>query len=357
MKVALVGVGYWGSKLLRNLVRSPSLRRRDIVAVDTLDRLGTAYDDWPGITLALSLEEALADDAVRAVVIATPVETHAALAEAALSAGRHVLVEKPLAASMSDALALARSADERGLTLMAGHTFLFSPRVRAIATHLASGATGRIQYVTSARLNLGLYRDVNVIWDLAPHDFSVLFHLLDESPSFVQSTVKSVVSPGCPDVAFISLTFPSGTIASVMVSWLAPKKVRNTVLVGERQMIVYDDTYAEEPVKIYDKGVVRTDAATFAANQLTYRYGDTVAPYVPVDEPLAVELEHFLACIADGSRPVSDGWFGCEVVAALEAADRSWRNGGLPEPVEPAELDLTDGSALTGRAATRSPEP
>jgi predicted dehydrogenase len=335
-KVALLGLGYWGSKLMRNLVKQ--LERRQLVVVDTIDRMAEAYDEYPGIQLAVSLEEALADDDVEAVLVATPATTHAELARQALEAGRHVLVEKPLASTTSEAVELAQLADRRGLTLCVGHTFLFSPRVQRIAAHLATGDAGRIHYVTSSRLNLGQHRsDVNVIWDLAPHDFSILFHLLGEAPVSAQTLAKSVVQPGSPDVAFISLTFPSGTIASVMVSWLAPRKVRSTVLVAENQMIVYDDTFAEEPIKIYDKGVVRAEAASFAANQLTYRYGDTVAPYVPVEEPLAREIARFLESARTGRRlGLSDGWFGVQVVMALDAADQSWKQGGLPVMVDTA---------------------
>ena len=339
MKVALAGVGYWGSKLLRNLVRLIPVRT-DVVVIDTLDRMASVYDDYPGIRLALSIEEALEDDDVGAVLIATPVETHADLALQALMAGRHVFVEKPLASSVSEAAAVVRAADELGLKLMVGHTFLFSPRIERIAAHLATGASGRIHYVTSERLNLGRHRsDVDVIWDLAPHDFSIIFHLLGEFPLSVQTMGKSVWRPGFPDVAFMNLTFPSGTIASVSVSWLAPRKIRSTLLVAENQMIVYDDTNAEEPVKIFDKGVVHTEAATFAANQLTYRYGDTVAPYVGVDEPLSQELTHFLGWCAGTRPPLSDGRFGLEVVRALEAADRSWHEGSVRVDLDDIDLD------------------
>ncbi len=233
-------------------------------------------------------------------------------------------------------------ADALNVRLMVGHTFLFSPRVERIAELLRRGETGRLQYVTSARLNLGMHRsDVNVIWDLAPHDFSVIFYLLGEFPQSVQTMAKGIVHQGSPDVAFINLTFPSGTIASVSVSWLAPRKVRNTVLVGDKAMIDYDDTRADEPVKIYHKGLAEPlDTAAFGANQLTYRYGDTVAPYVPADEPLAREIDHFFSFM-EGGAPISDGWFGCHVVRALAAADSSWREGGLPVPIAPHEVDLT----------------
>jgi predicted dehydrogenase len=243
-------------------------------------------------------------------------------------------VEKPLTTSTDEAAGLADLADRRGLQLMVGHTFLFSPRVRWIANRLSEGGVGRVHYVASSRLNLGQHRsDANVIWDLAPHDFSIILHLLDEMPVTVQTSARSVVRDGMPEVAFIDLTFPSGVIASVAVSWLAPRKVRNMVIVGDESMVVYDDTEPDEPVKVYDKGVELEESADFGAHQLTYRYGDTIAPHIPVTEPLAEQVAHFVRCITSGDRPISDGWFGTRVVAALEAADRSWRDGGRPASV------------------------
>jgi len=330
MKVALVGLGYWGEKILRNL--ATLVGPRCVVAVDTRkDRLDRFHDLYPGMTFVTSLEEALDDEDVSAVVVATPVESHAKLARRAIEADRHVLVEKPLAASAAEAQELAALGRDRGLTVMAGHTFLFSPRVHAVKAAVERGQIGRLHYLTTSRLNLGLYRsDINVIWDLAPHDLSIIFHVVDEYPVLVQTTAQSSVRAGTPDVAFISLTFPSGTIASVTVSWRSPLKVRNAVLVGDKGMILYDDTQPDEPVKIYDRGVVSVESADFGEHQLTYRYGDTVAPHVPATEPLYLELQHFLACTEGGKQCLSDGWFGLEVVKVLEAADRSWRLGGLP---------------------------
>lgn len=334
MKVALVGLGYWGSKLLRNLeaLTGPN----ELLAIDAdLERLLAVSSAHPQVACAASMEAALSDDDVRAVLIATPLETHASLAREALNAGRHVFVEKPLAGCSADAVELAVLAERRKLTLMVGHTFLFSPRVERVAAFLRTGRMGQLHYVISSRLNLGLHRsDANVIWDLAPHDFSILFHLLEEAPVVAQTMAQSVVRPGIPDVAFINLTFPSGVIAHVTVSWLAPRKERKTVLVGQRHMTVYDDTDGDEPIKIYDKGVELPESSDFGENQLTYRYGDMVAPHVPAHEPLAVELAHFLACVEDGKRCLSDGWFGVQVVRALEAAERSWRQGGVPVEID-----------------------
>ncbi|HEV2068811.1 MAG TPA: Gfo/Idh/MocA family oxidoreductase, partial [Acidimicrobiales bacterium] len=225
--------------------------------------------------------------------------------------------------------------------LMVGHTFLFSPRVERMAEYLAEGRLGAIHYATSSRLNLGLHqRDIGVIWDLAAHDFSILFHLLDEFPVSVQTSGRGMVRADTLDVAFVNLCFASGVVASVDVSWLAPKKVRNTVLVGDRQMMVYDDLDNEGPVKIYDKGVVKSDPENFGEHQLTYRQGDVLAPYVAPREPLAQELAHFVDRIqGKASTPcLSDGRFGLHVVEALEAAERSWSEGGLPVTIEPALL-------------------
>ena len=333
-KVALVGAGYWGPKLLRNLVGIVGGER--VVVVDnSLPRIEAVVVEYPMVGTYLSLDAALDQDSIDAVVIATPVGTHSALARTALSAGCHVLVEKPLTDSAADAAELVTRAAIAQRVLMVGHTFLFSPRVQHIVEHLGSGELGRIHYATSSRLNLGLHRhDANVIWDLAAHDFSILCHLLGEFPCVVQSTARSIRRSDLPEVAFINMHFPSGVIASVDVSWLAPRKVRNTVIVGDHQMIVYDDTNSDEPIKIYDKGVVVPDSSDFGEHQLTYRYGDTVAPHVVSTEPLTLQLAEFLEAARGGGTPRSDGAFGLRVVESLEAADRSWRHGGMPIEVD-----------------------
>lgn len=334
-KIAVVGLGYWGPKLLRNLVGL--LGPSNVVAVDpAIDRLATVAADFPGVTALSSLDAALDDPAVTAAVLATPVPTHAPLATKVLESGRHVLVEKPLAGSVAEAEGLVALAAERDRVLMVGHTFLFSPRVNVIASMIESGALGRIDYATSSRMSLGLYQQANVIWDLAPHDFSILFRLLGEFPSQVQTTARCSRRPSLPDIAFINLTFPSGAVAQVSVSWLAPRKVRSTTLVGEKSMVVYDDTQADEPVKLIDRGAVLDEGADFGSHQLTYRYGDTLAPHVPADEPLGLELRHFIECMTTGAPCRSDGRFGLEIVRALEAADRSWQLGGRTIDLTPA---------------------
>lgn len=356
-KVALVGLGYWGSKLLRNLVATVGPER--VVAVDShIGRLAEAMANYPGIDTRLEAEPAFDDPEVGAVMIATPMASHFALGAAALQRGLHVFVEKPMASSVEEAETLQRMADERGLTMMVGHTFLFSPAIRHIAGQIRAGETGPVHYITSSRLSLGLYRpDANVIWDLAPHDFSIVFSLLGENPTSAQTIARSQAVPGIPDVAFINLTFPSGAIAQVSVSWLAPHKVRNTTIVGETKMICFDESNVEEPVKIFDRGVVVEEGADFRSNQLTYRFGDTVSPVIDTKEPLALEVAHFLACVERGASCESGAEFGVAIVRALAAADESWRRGGVPVAVNAAsaaaavEVDLTMASTPVSVAA------
>ena len=333
----MVGLGYWGQKVIRNLVNQVGVN--NVVAVDPhLQALEGMVRAYPGITVELSLDDVLRCDEVTAVVIATPLESHYELAKKALLAGRHVLVEKPMTGNVEQAVELATLADERGLVLMVGHTFLFSPRVELLAKYISDGHLGRVHYLTSSRLNLGLVRhDANVIWDLAPHDFSILFHLLGETPSSVQTLARSVVGR-IPEVAFVNLTFPSGIVAQVTVSWLAPRKVRDVVVVGEQRMAVYDDTDADEPIRVYDKGIEMQEGADFASHQLVYRFGDTVSPNVSAAEPLSRQLGHFVDCCESGTRPRSDGWFGVRVVEALDAANRSFLAGGMPVNIDPTPI-------------------
>ncbi|MGW4209308.1 Gfo/Idh/MocA family protein [Lentzea sp. NPDC004789] len=334
MKVALLGVGYWGAKLLRNLVGL--VGPDNVIAVDSdPSRLAWVRRHYPSVICRSDLDGALADSDVEAVIVATPVKTHADYVRAALEADRHVLVEKPFTTCTAQAVELAELADRRGRVLMVGHTFLFSPRVRWIVRRLNTTGIGKLHYLMSSRLNLGTHRDdASVLWDLAPHDVAIVLRLLGESPATVRANARSVINSGIPDVAFVDLTFPSGVIASLAVSWLAPRKVRNLVLVGDESMIVYDDTDQDEPVKVYDKGMALEPSPDFGADQLTYRYGDTVAPHIAVQEPIMEQITHFIECAESGKRPISDGWFGVRVVATLEAADRSWHDGGRSVAVD-----------------------
>jgi predicted dehydrogenase len=283
---------------------------------------------YPAVSGTTFFEEVLADDAVEAVAIATPVSTHFPLASAALRAGKHVFVEKPLAASSAEAAALIELADERGLVLMPGHTFVYSPPVVSIRELIASGELGDVYFVSMSRVNLGLHQaDVSVAWDLGPHDLSILRYWLEETPTHVSALSRGCVMPHMPDVAFINLEFASETIAHVEISWLAPSKLRRTTIVGSRKMVVYDDT-SNEPVRIFDSGVVMKDPQTFGEYQLTYRTGDILSPRVEASEPLGVEMTDFCTAIRTGSTPRSSRELGLEVVRIIEAVDASLERYG-----------------------------
>jgi len=270
LSVAVVGLGYWGPNLVRNLQELPDA---DVAVVcdvrrATLEGIGRRY---PSVRLTTSYEEVLADDDVEAVAIATPVATHHELGLAALRAGKHVFVEKPLASSVAEAHELVRVAEESELVLMPGHTFLYSPPVNVVRDLIASGDLGSIFFITSSRVNLGLHQnDVSVVWDLAPHDFSILRYWLDETPDVISAVSRACIFPEIADVAFVSLQFPSGTLAHVEMSWLAPSKLRRTAIVGSQKMVVYDDT-SNEPVRVFDSGVMPRDPETFG--ELNERLG------------------------------------------------------------------------------------
>src|SRR5688572_27604496 len=270
MHVGVIGCGYWGPNLIRNLIAS---RRCDAITVcdANLENLARASERFPQLGFVANVEDLLADPSIEAVLIATPVSTHFPLAEACLSAGKHTFVEKPLTSSAADAEKLIALADREGVTLMVGHTFEFSPPVVKIKEIIESGSLGDIYYVSAIRVNLGIHqKDVSVVWDLAPHDLSMLFYWLDEAPSAVAMMGGAYVQPSISDVAFINLQFASGTIANIQVSWLSPSKLRQTTIVGSQKMLIYDDTNAMERVKVYDRGVEFREPVTFNEYTLTY---------------------------------------------------------------------------------------
>lgn len=333
LNIGVIGCGYWGPNLVRNLVES---RRCDrIVCCDLNEqRLERILARYPGLAGTPTYGEILQDEDIHAVVIATPVSTHGPLAGEALDAGKHVFVEKPMAGSRSEALTLIERSERVGRTLMVGHVFEYSPPVIKIKEIVSSGALGEIFYISSSRVNLGLHqKDVSVIWDLAPHDFSILFYWLEQKPRWISAFGRAFVQRGIPDVAFINLGFESGVLAHVQVSWLAPSKLRRTTVIGSQKMLVYDDTESLEKVKVFDRGVEYKDPETFGEYQLSYRSGDIVSPNLENYEPLGAEVGHFLDCVEQGRRPRSDGWDGLRVVEALEAAEQSLRNGGQVEEV------------------------
>ena len=337
--VAVVGLGYWGPNLVRNLYESSAA---ELVLVcdarqEALERVARRY---PRARRTTRFDDVLADPAVEAVVVATPIATHFELAKAALEAGKHVFVEKPLAASLAEGVELMRLAEERGRVLMPGHTFLYSPPVEMIRGLIAAGELGDIYFVSTSRVNLGLHQsDASVVWDLGPHDFSILSYWLEEAPGYVSALSRGCVIPDTPDVAFINLEYASGTIGHVEIAWLAPSKLRRTTIVGSRKMVVYDDT-SIEPVRVFDSGVTLRDPETFGEYRLSYRTGDIVSPRVDVIEPLFLELNDFCRAIRTGTPPRSTAALGLDVIRMVEAAERSLAGGGARTAVDAAPVRL-----------------
>ncbi|MGH2927463.1 MAG: Gfo/Idh/MocA family protein [Solirubrobacteraceae bacterium] len=348
--IAVIGLGYWGPNLLRVLADKEEAQVRWICDLDR-ERLTRSRRRYPSVRITSHIERVLADPGVETVVIATPVHTHHALASQALAAGKHVFVEKPLAPSSELADDLAAMAVERGLVLMCGHTFVYSPPVRAIKRMLEAGALGEIYFISSSRVNLGLHqRDVSVIWDLGPHDFSILLYWLSELPTSVRAVGRDSIVPGIADVAFVTLTFASGIVANVELSWLAPSKLRRTVVVGSERMVTYDDG-AVEPVRVFDSGVVYRDPETFGEYHLSYRSGDIVSPKIESDEPLGLELGDFVAAVRDGHPMEFHTALACSVVRIVEAADRSLRQGGQEIRLDPGEISRLLGSRRVAAVA------
>ena len=329
VRTAVVGLGYWGPNLVRNLHELPGTEV--VWACDLREpALATMARRYPAIARTSNVSEVLGDPTVDALVIATPVSTHYDLALAALDAGKHVLVEKPLAGSSVEASSLVEAARKRNLVLMPGHTFLYSPPVTMIHDLIRSGDLGEIYFVSTSRVNLGIHQpDISVVWDLGPHDFSILRHWLGELPSTVAALTRGCVTPTTPDVAFIHLTYDSGAIAHVELAWLAPSKLRRTTIVGSKKMVVYDDT-SSEPVRLFDSGADLAEPQTFGEYRLSYRTGDIVSPKVSVTEPLALELTDFCRAVRDGTTPRSSAALGLDVVHMIEAVDHSLALDGRP---------------------------
>ena len=336
VRVAVVGLGYWGPQLVRNLYESPHAELSAVCDArpEALAHIGRRY---PGVRQTTDFAEVLADPDIEAVVVATPISTHYPLARSALDAGKHTFVEKPLAGSLVEAQALTTRAEELGLVLMPGHTFLYSPPVQAIRDLIGSGALGEIYFISTSRVNLGLHQsDASVVWDLGPHDFSILSYWLQESPVGVTALSRGCVMPDTPDVAFIQLEYASGVVANVELAWLAPSKLRRTTVVGSQKMVVYDDTSAES-VRVFDSGVNLPDPESFGEYRLSYRTGDIVSPRIEVAEPLALELEDFSRAIRTGAALRSTPQLGVEVVRIVEAAERSL--------AERARIEIADATA------------
>lgn len=332
VRTGVVGLGYWGPNLIRNLNDLDASELRWICDLDE-SRLQPMAKRYPAVHSTTCFSELLGDPELEAVAIATPVSTHYPLALAALQAGKHVFIEKPLAASTEEARELLHVAEERGLTLMPGHTFLYSPPVNIVRDLIRSGALGDIYFISMSRVNLGLHQsDVSVAWDLGPHDFSILRYWLDETPSHLSAMSRSCVFPDIPDVAFINLEYGGGAIAHVELSWLAPSKLRRTTVVGSSKMVVYDDV-STEPVRVFDSGVMLRDPQSFGEYQLSYRTGDIVSPAMHPAEPLGLEMADFCNAIRTGDEPRSSASLGAAVVRMIEAVDVSLSSGGNRVPL------------------------
>ena len=329
MKLAVIGCGYWGPNLVRNFIQSNKVK--EVICCD-LDqkRLARMKSLYPSVATTTNYEELLNMNDLDGVAIATPVRFHYAIAKDFLSKGKHVYVEKPFAHSYEAALELVKLAEEKNVKLMVGHTFEYTAAVNKIKEVVESGELGKILYISCIRVNLGLFQqDINVVWDLAPHDISIILYIMGEIPESVNCQGKAHFKNGIEDVATTTLNFKNGLIAFIHNSWLDPNKIRRTTIVGSRKMLVYDDIETQEKIKIYDKGVeVPPYYDTFAEFQLSYRYGDIYSPRIEDYEPLKKLSEHFLDCIQDGKTPHTDGQNGLRVVSILEAACKSIKQSG-----------------------------
>jgi predicted dehydrogenase len=276
------------------------------------------------------------DPAIDAVVVATPVSSHYEISMAALEAGKHVFVEKPLTRTVDEGLKLVKKAEAEKLTLMVGHTFVFTAAVNKIKELIESGELGEIYYISTSRVNLGIFQeDINVIWDLAPHDVSIMNYVLGSKPESISAVGHSYIRPDIEDVAFVTMNYPGSKLANIHVSWLNPSKIRKTTVVGSKKMLVYDDVSSLEKIRLYDKGVtVQPHYDTFGEFQLSYRYGDISIPRLDDAEPLKIECQHFIDCIEKGIPPRSSGVDGLDVLLVLDSADRSVKQKGAEVRIE-----------------------
>lgn len=330
VRVGVVGFGYWGPNLVRNLDR---LGDAQLVAACDLSEGNLAKISalYPSVETTTDLDRMLADYNLDAVVVATSAPSHFAIASKVIAAGKHCFVEKPLTLTSADSEALVRAADERGVTLMVGHLMEYHSAINWIKDHIATGDLGDVLYVYMQRLNLGKVRtEENAFWSLAPHDVSIVLYLLGEMPDSVSANGAAYVTPGVQDTVFANLHFPSGKMANIHVSWLDPHKVRKLTIVGTKKMLVFDDMEATEKIWIYDRGVGEPTSALSYGEDLTLRFGDITVPFIKMTEPLGLEVQHFLDCCRSGETPRSDGRDGLRVVRILEAVGESMAAGGAP---------------------------
>jgi predicted dehydrogenase len=326
-----VGYGYWGPNLVRNFYANDEVELRWVCDAQA-SRLEQVKKRFPTVSCSTDLGEVLRDPKVEAVAIATPTHTHFALAQQVLEADRHVLVEKPLCDDSQQVQRLIDLAEQRGKVLMVDHTFVYAPAVNCIRDILDSGRLGAILYFDSTRVNLGLFqKDVNVLWDLAVHDLAMLDYLLPQhKPQAVSATGIAHVAGQPENMAYMTCFFEDNLVAHIHANWLAPVKLRRTLIGGEKQMIVYNDLEPSERVRVYDKGITVSDERSLQQLLISYRSGDCWCPKIPQGEPLENEVQHFVDCISRGHRPRSDGQSGLRVARWIEAASRSIQLRGAP---------------------------
>jgi predicted dehydrogenase len=342
----VVGYGYWGPNLVRNLFEEP---QTSLLAVSDMreDRLEAVRKRYPSVATTTEYGDLLDNPHIDAIAIATPVSSHYELALRALESGKHVIIEKPMASSSAQAMRLIDEADRRGLTLLVDHTFVYTSAVRKIKEMVESGRLGNVYYYDSTRINLGLFQhDVDVIWDLAVHDLAIMNYVLPFTPCAVATTGINHVLGRKENLAYLTMFFEENLIAHVNVNWLSPVKVRRTLIGGSKQMIVYDDMEASEKIKIYDKGITISDATDSVYKAMVgYRSGDMFAPQLDVAEALKVELQHFVECIRTGAEPITGGRAGLAVVQILESASLSMKQRGSLVELDPDSLRICAGAA------------
>jgi predicted dehydrogenase len=331
ISLAVVGLGYWGPNLVRCAVESDDCVVKAVCDRDAVS-LAKLVRRYPAVGGTQDFDRLLRDPEINGILIATPVTTHYDLVKSCLLAGKHVMVEKPLAATSEQCRELIELAGERDLVLMPGHTFLYSPPVNKVKQLIDDGELGDLYFGTSSRVNLGIHQgDVSVVRDLAPHDFSILLHWLGR-PEFVRAIGRASIVPGNLDVVFVDLGYSDGSLFHVELSWLAPTKLRRTVLVGSERMVVYEDTSSEQ-VRVFDRGVDQLPHQTFGEFQLSYRSGDVLTPRLPADEPLRLEVQDFVEAIRDGREPRSNADIGYDVVRMIEATETSLEYNSAPVPL------------------------
>ncbi len=330
INVGLIGFGYWGPNMARNVQENSGMRLHSICDLDA-QALDLARQRYPVVLCTSRADELFANEQLDAIIIATPVNTHYQLAAQALEIGKHVLVEKPMTDKVATANKLKELAARMGKVLMVDHTFVYSPAVQTLKKIISSGDLGDILYYDSVRINLGLFQhDINVIWDLAPHDISILNYTVGKQPRWVSAHGSSHVGNHLENVAYVTLGFDDDFLAHFHVNWLAPVKIRQTLIGGSRKMVVYNDMEPTEKIKIYDKGIDVIPQNGIYETLIQYRTGDIAVPHLENREPLKIEMEHFVECIQNGKVPWTDSHAGVQVVKVLEAAQESIKQNGVP---------------------------